>query len=274
MHSLFQRDCDTTAQTRWDAIPFYESPSLPLRCGENGLYHVGLASSAEDIKAAQRLRYDVFSNEFGAVFSSSAPGLDQDEFDGYCDHLIVRVQSTMEIVGTYRILLPQQAARLRRYYSQNSFYMTRLERRFGRIAELGRSCVHPDHRTGAVIMQLWSGIARYLRHHSCSHLIGSASVSMRDGGAQAAALWHQLKASHLIDPMLEAFPKNPLDFSQFPASTQPVRNDDAPLIRAYIRIGAKVCGEPSWDPDFNTADFLMLLDLSNMTPSYARRFGI
>ncbi|MEY3931950.1 MAG: hypothetical protein RLZZ259_832, partial [Pseudomonadota bacterium] len=158
-----------------------------------------------------------------------------------------------------------------RYYSQSEFFMTRIERQIPNLVELGRSCVDPEHRNGAVIMLLWSAIIRYMRHHNRRHLIGSASVSMRDGGTQAASLWNRFRSESMVDSLLEAFPKHPLALSRIPVDT---KVQEPALIRGYLKIGAKVCGEPSWDPDFNTADFLLLMDLQSMHPRYARHFGL
>ncbi len=248
-----------------------QGASLQFPHASDAHYSIGLADSLDDLREAQRLRYDIFKAEYGAQFHGGIQGIDSDEFDHYCDHLIVRCQETQEVVGTYRMLLPSQARRIGRYYSQSEFFMTRMERQLSDMIELGRSCVHPDHRNGTVIMLLWSAIIRYARHHGCQHLVGCASVSMRDGGSQALALWHQVKQSAMVDPMLEAFPKTPLPLDQIRPASQ---LDMPPLIRGYLRLGAKVCGEPSWDPDFNTADFLILMDLSVIPPRYARHFGV
>ena len=234
-------------------------------------YSVDLAMNREDVREAQRLRHDVFFAEYGAVFSTPEPGLDIDDFDACCDHLIVRHELSGSVVGTYRVLLPSQARKIGRYYSQDEFFMTRIERQLPGLVELGRSCVHSDHRNGAVIMLLWAAIARYLRHYECTHLIGCASVSMRDGGTTAAALWEKFKSSGLIDPLLEAFPKHPLPPLAFDRQSDV---ETPSLIRAYLNLGAQVCAAPNWDPDFNTADFLMLLDLSKMNPRYSRHFGL
>ncbi len=235
------------------------------------LYMVEVASTREDILAAQQLRFEVFRAEYGASFSSAIAGIDQDEFDQFCDHLIVRERCSHRVVGTYRMLLPNQAKRLGRYYSQGEFFMTRIERMIQGLLEIGRSCVHPDHRNGAVIMMLWSGIVRYLLDNRCTHLIGCASVSMRDGGVRAATLWDRFQGNLMVDPMLEAFPKHPLPLETLPRDTDRMV---PPLIRAYLKIGARVYGEPNWDPDFNTADFLMLLDITELDRRYARHFGI
>ena len=262
-----------TADQAAGFTPSWVSPaSAPNFCAAKGSsYEVGLAHSQDDVREAQRLRYEVFKREYGARFIDSAAGLDTDSFDPYCDHLIVRSKGTGEVVGTYRVLLPEQAHHIGRYYSQSEFFMTRIERQIPNLVELGRSCVDPEHRNGAVIMLLWSAIFRYMRHHNRRYLIGCASVSMRDGGTQAASLWNRFRSESMVDSLLEAFPKHPLALSRIPVDT---KAQEPALIRGYLKIGAKVCGEPSWDPDFNTADFLLLMDLQSMHPRYARHFGL
>lgn len=262
-----------TADQAAGFTPSWVSPaSAPNFCAAKGSsYEVGLAHSQDDVREAQRLRYEVFKREYGARFIDSAAGLDTDSFDPYCDHLIVRSKGTGEVVGTYRVLLPEQAHHIGRYYSQSEFFMTRIERQIPNLVELGRSCVDPEHRNGAVIMLLWSAIIRYMRHHNRRYLIGCASVSMRDGGMQAASLWNRFRSESMVDSLLEAFPKHPLALSRIPVDT---KAQEPALIRGYLKIGAKVCGEPSWDPDFNTADFLLLMDLQSMHPRYARHFGL
>jgi putative hemolysin len=262
-----------TADQAAGFTPSWVSPaSAPnFYAAKGSSYEVGLAHSQDDVREAQRLRYEVFNREYGARFIGRAAGLDTDSFDPYCDHLIVRSKGTGEVVGTYRVLLPEQAHHIGRYYSQSEFFMTRIERQIPNLVELGRSCVDPEHRNGAVIMLLWSAIIRYMRHHNRRHLIGCASVSMRDGGTQAASLWNRFRSESMVDSLLEAFPKHPLAFSRIPVDT---KVQEPALIRGYLKIGAKVCGEPSWDPDFNTADFLLLMDLQSMHPRYARHFGL
>ncbi|MEY3572658.1 MAG: hypothetical protein RJA77_573, partial [Pseudomonadota bacterium] len=121
------------------------------------------------------------------------------------------------------------------------------------------------------IMLLWSGIAQYMRHYGFEHLIGCASVSMRDGGRAAASIWDSLSQKALAEPQHLGFPKHELPLDRLERDEGAA---EPPLIKGYVRVGAKVCSAPSWDPDFNTADFLMLLSLSQMNPKYARHFGL
>lgn len=234
-----------------------------------------VALADPDIRAAQRLRYLVFAEEMGARLSRPplerpSPTIDQDIYDAFCDHLIVRDKMSQQVVGTYRILRPEAAERLG-YYADTEFFTTRLDRIKPTLVEFGRSCIHRDYRSGPVIMLLWTALARYMIAGGYEHVIGCASVSMRDGGHQAASLFHRLREQHIADPEYQVFPRHPLPLDRL-ASTLPV--EAPPLIKGYLRIGAKICGDPAWDPDFNTADFFMLLSMSRMNPRYARHFGI
>lgn len=228
---------------------------------------VVLARTAAEVLEAQKLRYQVFSAEYGAKLAGN--GIDHDVFDAYCDHLLVRNSETSEVVGTYRILSPMAAKKIGCWYSETEFFMNRIERLRASTVEVGRSCVHPDFRQGAAIMLLWSGIARYMKLGGFQHLIGCASVSLQDGGQQAASLYQRLQP-HMAAADGQVFPKNRLPVECFQSD---VRVEPPALLKGYLRLGAKVCGDPAWDPDFNTADFLMMLSIDQMNPRYARHFG-
>ena len=136
------------------------------------------------------------------------------------------------------------------------------------MVEIGRSCVHPDYRTGATIALLWSGLAQYMIHRGYDYLIGCASISMADGGHGAAALFDQL-AEYMSPIEYRVFPRCPLPLSS-------LRNDQRiavpPLIKGYLRAGAFICGEPAWDPDFNTADLPILMSMAKIADRYAKHF--
>lgn len=233
-------------------------------------FSVCITRSEDEIREAQRLRYKVFSDEMGAHLANTALEIDEDIYDRYCDHLIVRDNQSLKVVGTYRILSPHAAKELG-YYSDSEFFTTRLDHLKPLMCEFGRSCVHPDYRRGSVIMQLWAGLAQYMTSHGYEHVIGCASISMRDGGHQAASLFARLKAEYLADEEYRVFPHNPLPLERLHDRLEV----EAPaLIKGYLRVGAKICGDPAWDPDFNSADFMMMLSLSRMNERYARHFGI
>ncbi|MBS1184875.1 MAG: hypothetical protein H6R09_476 [Proteobacteria bacterium] len=234
-----------------------------------GRYHVSLAVDDSEIREAQRLRYAVFAEEMGARLPSVLAGHDVDLYDPFCDHLLVRELGSGEVVGTYRILPPDAAQCVGSYYSEQEFDLTRLNFLRPRMAELGRSCVHPAHRSGGLIARLWLGLADYMTRYGYDYLVGCASIGMADGGHVAASVYRQLTANHLA----------PIEWRATPRHRLPVESLDEgqtvvlpPLIKGYTRLGAMVCGEPAWDPDFNTADLLMLLPLAQLNRSYARRF--
>ncbi|MDP2253459.1 MAG: GNAT family N-acyltransferase [Thiobacillus sp.] len=232
-------------------------------------YHVSLAVDDSEIREAQRLRHKVFAEEMGARLSSALPGHDIDLYDPFCDHLLVRELAGGEVVGTYRILPPDAARRVGSYYSEQEFDLTRLNFLRPRMAEIGRSCVHPAHRSGAVIARLWIGLADYMTRYGYEYIVGCASIGMADGGHIAASVHRQIVERHLA----------PVEWRATPRTRLPVESlDDGraaalpTLIKGYTRLGAMVCGEPAWDPDFNTADLLMLLPMAQLNRGYARRF--
>ncbi|MDG4863905.1 GNAT family N-acetyltransferase, partial [Streptomyces sp. T-3] len=152
----------------------------------SGTYAVAIADSPELVAAAQRLRHQVFAGELGARLHSPVPGHDIDEFDAAADHLVVIETGTGEVVGTYRLLPPGRTERL---YSEGEFDLTALDGIRPRLIEAGRSCVHPDHRGGAVINLMWSALARYVLLSGHGYLAGCASVPLDDGGRAASSAW-------------------------------------------------------------------------------------
>ena len=229
---------------------------------------VGLARSQSEILDAQRLRYRVFAGEMGANLPSRTPGVDHDIYDPHCDHLVVRDTKSGEVVGTYRILSPENARQIG-YYSENEFDLTRLQHLRSRLVEIGRSCVHPDYRTGATITLLWSGLAQYMTERGYDYLMGCASISMADGGHAAASLYNRLSQEYLGPQEYRVFPRCPLPLA---ALQQDRPAETPPLIKGYLRAGAWICGEPAWDPDFNTADLPILMPMAKVSSRYAKHY--
>jgi putative hemolysin len=232
-------------------------------------FQVGLATSRSEIREAQRLRWQVFAGEMGARLDTPEPGLDIDLYDRWCEHLIVRDTETGEVVGTYRILSPESAKKLGNFYSDHEFDLTRLGHLRSRMVEIGRSCVHPDYRSGGAITLLWAGLAGYMKDRGYDYLMGCASIGMQDGGHNAAGVWHAVREKHLAPVEWRVFPRCPLPLDALTTEAAPIV---PPLIKGYLRAGAYVCGEPAWDPDFNTADILILLPMQKVSPAYARHF--
>jgi putative hemolysin len=232
-------------------------------------YSLLLSTEPDEVRAAQRLRYRVFAEELGALLHTSEPGLDIDRFDAFCDHLLVRDEGSGEIVGNYRMLPPATAARAGGLYSEGEFVLDELAPLRPSLVETGRSCVHPDHRNGAVVGLVWAGIARYMLLTGHRWLAGCASVPLADGGAAASTVWDRALARHLSP---EPYRVRPLQPWRPPVLRRPRRVAIPPLLQGYLRLGAWVCGPPAVDPDFDCADFFVLLGLDHMDKRYARFF--
>ncbi|MFF4750997.1 GNAT family N-acetyltransferase [Streptomyces sp. NPDC002514] len=238
-------------------------PAAPTR------YTVTLAADEADVRAAQRLRHEVFAGEMGALLSTPQPGYDIDAFDAYCDHLLVRESVTGQVVGTYRLLPPERAAVAGRLYSEGEFDLSALDPIRPGLVEVGRSCVHPDHRDGAVIGLIWAGIARYMVDRGHDWLAGCCSIPLADGGTLASATWQRVSAKYLapeeyrVRPLLPWVPN---------ARVTAERTELPALLRGYLRLGAWVCAEPAHDPDFGVADLYVLLSMRRVNPRYLRHF--
>ena len=241
-------------------------------------YQVRLAKASE-LEAVFKLRYDIFYREMGADPTASATavaGLDVDAFDEICDHLVVTHDDA--IVGAYR-LLPRRKIMggPLDLYSAGEFDLGCIKEGYGEgILELGRSCVHPDYRTGVIPKLLWAGIAQYMLVHEVKALIGCVSVhgvsdvqALRLRAAlQERGNWHDTfdctvqdayvmapEARAAFDDQMTMVPCDP--FQLIP-----------PLMKGYFNLGAKVCGGPAHDAPFHCHDFLVLLDSSRINPKY------
>ncbi|MGE4240415.1 GNAT family N-acetyltransferase [Ramlibacter sp.] len=234
---------------------------------------VAWARHADEVRAAQRLRFTVFAGEMGARLDTSVPGHDVDLFDEFCEHLLVRANDSGEVIGTYRVLTAAQSKRVGSFYSDTEFDLVRLRGLRERMVELGRSCVHPEHRHGGVILALWGALAAFMARNRLDTMIGCASIPMLHNGVvsgdAAASVWNQVKATHLAPVEYRVTPRLPLPLDRLDASL-PV--EPPALIKGYLRLGAMVLGAPAWDPDFNTADLPMMMRLGDMPARYRKHF--
>jgi putative hemolysin len=253
------------------ALPLSVNSRLPG--SPQNLIDVSWARHQDEVRAAQRLRFEVFATEMGARLTTPIPGHDVDLFDDYCEHLLVRLAPTRQVIGTYRVLTPAQAQRVGGTYSDTEFDLTRLRAIRHRMVELGRSCVHADHRHGGVIMALWTALADFMSRNDLDTMIGCASIPMLhagiSGGEVAASIWHQLRKTHLAPIDMHVLPRLPLPVDRL---DNPVAVEPPALIKGYLRLGAKVLGPPAWDPNFNTADLPLLMRLADLHPRYRRHF--
>ena len=220
-------------------------------------------------RQAQRLRHSVFVEELGKPPAPSAANFEEDRFDAHCEHLIVRDVQAGLVVGTCRILAPDAARRAGGYQAEHAFDLEMLEVLRERMVEVGRTCVHPDYRSGGVMLLLLSELARYLIENGHDYVMGSASVGLSDGGHEAASIFRAAAERSL----------SPEDYRVYPRHRLPLENlcdtrDFAPppLVKAYLNVGAWVSGEPAWDRATGCALLPILMPLARMQDRYARHF--
>lgn len=229
-------------------------------------YELSFARSPQEVLESQQLRYRIFAGELGARIEG---GIDRDHFDDYCEHLLVRESENGRLVACTRILTDDAASRAGGFYSAGEFDLSMLDGLPGRVMEIGRTCVDPDYRNGVVIATLWQGIAAHVTNEGFDYLFGCASIGLEDGGVQAHAILEQIRARHLAPAGLQVRPYQSLPAADARPTEKPRL---PPLLKAYLSLGAKACGEPYWDRDFNCADVFMLLNVSDLHPRYARHF--
>lgn len=235
-----------------------------------GSYQLRLASTAAELEAAQRLRFEVFNLELNEGLDSAyLSGLDCDRFDAICDHLIVEHVVSRQIVGTYRLQTGTFAAAHEGYYSEQEFDFAPYEAIRDELVELGRACVHREHRKLSVLNLLWRGIARYAVVRGARYLIGCSSLTSQDASF-GLAMYESLSLEHLA---AEAFRTLPLPQFALPAVAPAAECGAAPrLLRAYLSLGAKICGPPALDREFKTIDFLTLQDLKTIPDAVRNHF--
>jgi putative hemolysin len=232
-------------------------------------YETLWCKTPQEIESAQQLRYKIFKGEMGAMIASADNGLDTDEFDPWCEQLIVKDRSRGIVIGTYRALLPEKARKIGRLYAEGEFDLGSLKDLAPRSIEIGRSCVHPDYRRGGAIMALWRGLGALIRREQYEFVLGCVSVPMLGEGRYAWNLFRQCQRLGLVTTEFNAQPLKGRELSvdSFLETVRP-----PPLLKGYLKLGAIIVAPPAIDPLFGTADFLTLLQLSKIDPRYARHF--
>lgn len=233
-------------------------------------YATRLASSGDDLHAAQSLRFQVFNLELKEGLQESyATGLDQDPFDAVCDHLLVEHTPSHQVVGTYRLQTGANAAAKLGYYCAQEFDFAPYEPHRSRMIELGRACVHKQHRNLVVLGMLWKGIADYARKHAARYLVGCSSITSQDPAVGASA-YAQMSRRHLVPEQWRTHPLPAYDCPLNHHTPRPVKIPK--LLRAYLTLGARICGPPALDRQFKTIDFLTILDSDALGPAARKRY--
>jgi putative hemolysin len=253
------------------AVLSQNTPVSASALRERTSYVVRFAQSEDEIRAALRLRFEVFNLELNeGLASAHATGMDEDEFDEVCDHLIVVEEGSGAVVGTYRMQTGTMAGLHLGYYSAGEFDFTPFEPIRDSLVELGRACVHRDHRSMAVISMLWREIVRYALDRNARYLIGCSSLTSQDP-AHGRALYAKFEAEgHLAVPEFRTLPHPSFALEEVePLAVCPL---PPKLLRAYLGVGAKICSEPAIDRAFGTIDFLTMIDCFNADATATGRF--
>ena len=233
-------------------------------------FTVRWAKTDKDVLMAQKLR--------ALAFGFCPPGIPEDaiapecdSFDAFARHLIVTDNRTGRCIGTYRVLDPAGSRKAGGTYAETEFDLSALDSYRDRTLELGRSCVHPEHRQGGVIALLWSALVQTLLAENMSYLMGCASVDLTDPTLDPDRIWTYLQDHVLETSVGPAIPHRPF------LCVRRTLPDEAvpalpPLLKGYLRLGARIIGNPSHDPVFQTADFPVWLPVSAINGRYVRHF--
>ncbi|MGE0315112.1 MAG: GNAT family N-acetyltransferase [Lautropia sp.] len=253
-------------------------PASALVLAQAGRLEVRMADTAPEVEQAMKLRYRVFASEMGARLDGDS-GLDRDGLDPWCRHLIAVDADSGEVIGTYRVLLPEQAKAAGCLYADREFDLRNLDPVRHDLVELGRACIAPGYRNGVVLMLLWRAMRAFVATYGHQYVIGCCSVSLADGGADAARLYRQLEAEHPIDPRWQVYPRHRLDLDRLAPvgaaaclegpEAAPV--DVPALLKGYLKAGARILGEPHVDPQFGCADFPIMLEVGALNPRLVER---
>lgn len=241
----------------------------------NNDYIVKIADNQSELDQAFSLRYDVFNQELNSGLpQSSATRKDQDNYDALCEHLIVKHSSEDRVIGTYRILNRNVAKQNFGFYSEQEFNLDQIYTIPEGVAEVGRSCVHQNYRGGTAISLLWSGLAKYMKINSTRYLIGSGSIHSTDQTvAEQIYAWLRDKNA-LSSNELTIKPISSKSFSNFDLKANPPNTlaHVPPLIKGYLRLGAKYGGIPALDAEFGTTDFFVFFDYNQVNLKYGNHY--
>jgi len=248
---------------------------------EQDQFIIKFAETEAEVEAVLRLRYRVFNQEQGkGLDAANAEGIDRDEFDDHCLHLMIVDKTSMAPVGTYRIHFGTVAKATNGFYSAREYRLSGVDAIIDDCIEVGRSCVAPEFRSGAVVALLWSGIARVLRKSRYRFLMGCVSLETEDP-AVGWALYRHFQAQQVLSPLLRAQPQEKFQLRQPDEAAvadwlnrgRELEKQIPPLFKGYLRLGTKVCGEPAMDYEFGTIDFMILLDVTTVPERYWRHFS-
>jgi len=245
-------------------------------------YEVKIAQNKKEIKQALRLRYEIFSQETDRVSRQAENQLDVDDYDKFCDHLIVIDKTNNKIVGTYRLLLGSKVDKKIGFYSEKSFNIGNIKKLAvdGEMLELGRACIHHDYRDRLVINLLWSGISKYIKHYNVRFVFGAVRLGTTQP-LEVSRMFKLIKKKFYAPKDYRVYPKEAnvfkgldenVEIKDYIKDYQDIWRTLSPLAKGYLRAGVVVCGPPAVNPDFGSIVVFILLDVKTMSPSYKRHF--
>ncbi len=271
------KEITESTRLRWNRVYKFK-PKIGLSI-DFGSYVLKTASSSEELIESFRLRHEVFFQEFQEI---EGAGLDVDRFDSKFDHLIILHKESKKIIGTYRVSCSVFS---KLSYTELEFDLTKIFEMKGPHLELGRACIHKNHRRGAVISLLWRGIAEYMIASDSNILFGCSSIKI-DNPREAALIYKYLTEQGSLIRGQIAKPTKNYEMPDFKAWASYFQNDLTlfqreeaanlipSLLSSYLKLGAKIAGEPAFDKDFDCIDLLTVLKRDELSHSLARRFQV
>ena len=260
---------------------FPRSVTNPPILIETEHFVVKLAENHEEVERAQRLRYEIFNVEQGRGLEISEKfGIDFDEFDEYCLHLLVMRKGDDRVIGTYRAHLGTIANSFKGFYSSREYYIKGFYKIADKCVELGRTCVSPDHRTGAVVSLLWSAIVELLARANAIYMLGCVSLEETEPKL-GWALYEYLCEKKCVSQDFSVTPRpgfvlkrpSEQEVLKILSDTKSLIKHIPPIFKGYLRLGGLICGDPALDREFGTIDFFILVDITKVPERYQKRFN-
>lgn len=261
---------------RMNRIKYFRA-HIPI-CIDKKNFIIKTADSPEELRQALMLRHDVFLAEL--LKRKKRSGIDKDRFDKHCDHLIIIDKRSNQIIGTYRM---QSSEHTKKWYTATEFHMRQIKKLPGTKLELGRACVHPEHRNGITIALLWEGITAYIKASGSSYLFGCSSIKTMDKDEIRQIYTYLMQNGHISHdhrvrpkgkfkvPGFKKYTRQHLHRAHPTIEPHEMKDKIPSLLASYLKVGAKVCGSPALDKSFKCIDFLTLMSVEDIDKAYQRR---
>ncbi len=268
-----QTRAPSAARRRAAGFPIAEE-ALPPGEVRSGPYRLTFARTLEELRTLQRLRFEVFNLELGEGLASSfESGLDRDDLDEIMHHILITDTRTGEVVGTYRMQTAAMAAANGGFYTAAEFDLSGMPLEMVEDAvEVGRACIAKEHRSRRVLHLLWRGLAVYLMWTKKHLLFGCCSLTTQDGRVGNAVHARLVKGGHLHTEA-RVWPLPGLECGLHgEGAVDEKALEIPPLFQSYLNLGSRICGPPAIDREFQTIDFLVVLDVRELEPHVYRGF--